>query len=152
MKEERSIGVTISGLLMLIVGLLIFLLSSPGSLIGLPAAIYFMFTRLTLIPILSHVPALTGIVWFIAGCNVLRIKNWARVLIIYYSIFLSIISLIVITWFMVAMISSGMRFYETEIGGVFMIVAFIFLMISSIFIIFFTRFKVKEQFKQRFTV
>jgi uncharacterized membrane protein len=106
--------------------------------------------------ILSLMPALTGAIYFIAGFNILRLKNWARLLSIYYSVFLSIISISIIYIMSISLsmrgtgiISSEMESMRKVIGSLLLIIAFILLAVSLVFLIYFTRPKVKRAFSER---
>lgn len=162
MEKKRSVGVMISGSLMLISGSFLLLSACRSLLIGLPMS-YFMVMRAIqkigwcfscFFIILSLMPALTGAIYFIAGFNILRLKNWARLLSVYYSVFLSIISISIISIIsisfsmtrMMGIISSEMESMRKVIGSLLLIIAFILLAVSLVFLIFFTRPKVKRQF------
>ena len=131
MNKRRSIGITSVGILMLMYSLWFL-----GGIIFdysefLPESMLF-FTPSDFMNSQGgwFLPPLIGIIFFIFSIGILKLKDWARKFTVYFSALIFFLSSI--------LLFSG--------GGIGMLVIIPFLP-SVIFLIFFTRTKIKEQFK-----
>jgi len=137
MEKKRSVGVTVFGIIMIIVGILGILSSLVGgsmicSIAGVkPHAIFlgvgFLFTTI-------------GIMYLIGGFGVLSLKPWARNLTLLLSSFNSILIILML-------LGTVKVIVKDPIAILYCIpqILLLFLLIGIIY--FFTRPKVKEQFK-----
>ncbi len=88
---------------------------------------------------------LPGLIYLIASVGILRMKNWSRLLVIYFSILL-----LLLIFYVAICIIPGIirRDFEGSAGiGLLPLILIIPLLPSLLFLIFFSLPKVKEQFK-----
>jgi len=154
--RKRSVGVTIIGMFIILAGALILFYSVfMYFIINIPSAprftlflIFGLFTYLSkegyiFWAILSN---LVGMIYSLSGINILRLKNWGRVLVIYCSTIV-LAALLIFTYFKI------LPFMDIPAARLVLVPNFILpvflpnVLFFLIFIYFFTRPKVKEQFK-----
>jgi hypothetical protein len=124
--KSRSAGVTVVGIIMVMYSL-ICLVISANSVLQTPG---FFLDIGTIIWITYFV--LSGSIYFISSINILRLKNWARVTAVSYSFLILALKVLLI--------------YSTT-SGMLTILYLPFYVFNLLFLIFFTRPKIKEQFR-----
>jgi len=143
MEKKRSVGVTRMGIIMLLYALLL--------LLGVTIMIQ------PIRPWSAGILAgaiLLGIIYLVSSIGILATRNWGRVLAVYLSAFLLLPIVIITIWILVSIISG---YVERGGGGpgseviafpmLALTISLPFILPPLMFFYFFTRPKVKEQFK-----
>ena len=143
MEKKRSVGIMICGVIMLFYSLYL-LRNSTMAFFNFKNLPLFYRVRMVMRPV-CLITLLPGLIYLIASVGILRMKNWSRLLIIYFSILL----LLLIFYVAISIIPGIIRrdFEGPAAIGLLPLVLIIPLLPSLLFLIFFTRPKVKEQFK-----
>jgi len=160
MENKRSVGITIVAVIMLIYS---FLWLSANFILSLPfergahtpsifRTLYLIatifFAILIAIMRFKQIGFLLGLIYLIASINILKLKKWARLLAVYCS---SLMGLFYIFILIVSFISGFTEGFSGDTGfawgmGFLVMMTPVFIPIF-LFIIYFTRPKVKEQFR-----
>ncbi len=145
MEKKRSIGVTIASILMLFFSLWSFFIAFSlirFSGIGVSGAKRYFDLAGFLYCILW---GLTALVYGISGISILKLKDWARTIIIRYTASITIILVVYALLVMLCPTSDPCG----KSWAYYYLLFYIFpiVLCNSIFFIFFTRHKVKEQFQ-----
>ena len=155
MTKQKSKEITIAGNAVWIYGLLFLIgglrIISPGLIANNLPDIFMMF--FSLFSFLMHRPFLSlplGLIYIILGVNILQFKNWSRVFIIVISALIGLYCLYLCVQLFVLLWKDGFEFSgDNRFSFNFIwwrgIIPF-FLIPSFLFLIFFTRSKIKEQF------
>ncbi|MFH1259183.1 MAG: hypothetical protein ABII74_05135 [Elusimicrobiota bacterium] len=158
MEKKRSKSVTIAGVAILLFSFLILFYSTfsffiPNFTFPPPRyALFLISGLLTLIPydgymIFGGVSFLVGLIYLTSGLYIFKLRNWARILILYCSIF-AVISLSI---FVLLKILPLMAIAPARLVLILNFVLPIFIpnvLFSITAIYFFTRTKIKDQFKE----
>ncbi len=134
MERKRSIGVTIFGWILIFFPVTLYIIPLVHILIkGNPLEIFFYYVWMVFAG--SPLYFLTNLGYIIFGIGVLQLKKWAGIYVIYFILF----------GFLYIMIYPRLHPYSTYSYHV--LAKAYFIIIHSLFIWFFTRPKVNEQFK-----
>lgn len=143
MDKKKSVGVTIASIVMLFLSLLCFYISYTFRRVVYDIGLgrqYFDVPQL----LYCILWGLTALIYCISSINILRLKDWARTIIIRYSAFIIII---LILYILLAIITPSHD--PCGKGWVYFFLLYYIspiVLLSLIFLIFFTRPKVKRQF------
>lgn len=143
-EKKMSAGVIVISIILLIYSLWLvgffvnFLVLVGYRLFGSINPPYLYFPELVRGEIVLFLKSVTGLIYLIASINILRLKNWARIITVRLS------RLVIF----VAVIFVGVNLFSIGQYAILLLIHLLpIIMISLLFMIFFTRPKVKEQFE-----